>query len=179
MKTSAPLAALVTLVLTLAVMAPALRAAGLPATLSIVGETQLQLTGQGTREKLFIDLYTVGLYLPRPLSEVEPIRQHDISKAFRVEVVYDGSIPNEVPENWWEELVPVLSAQQEEQLKEFYFQLQPQDTILISYAPGQGTQIKINGETKIIDKGHALMSAYIDIWLGGNPVSEELRNSLL
>jgi hypothetical protein len=144
-----------------------------------VGEHTLILNGQGKREMLFIDLYSVALYLPQPMADVQAIRDSGIPKAFRLQFLYGGEKPDQIPASWREELLPALSPAQTQQLRDIYARLHQGDVLRVVYAPPSGTQLLVNEQPALSDRGHGLMSAFIDLFLGANPVSEDLRSALL
>lgn len=144
-----------------------------------VGSVALVLAGEATREKVFFDLYRVAMYLPRRSRDVSYIRNAETAKAFRVEVLYGGPAPDEVPEDWRRELVPVLTAQQMARLNGAFQSLQEGDVILATFAPGAGSTISLNGRTLVSDTGNQLIEALIDLWLGRDPVSEDIKAALL
>lgn len=141
--------------------------------------TTLVQAGQATREKLLFDLYRVSLYLPGRDAGMQRITQESVPKAFDVEVLYDGSVPGEIPENWTEELLPALPEEKEQELRRIYQSLDQGDELRITYAPGAPTTLELNGETVFTDPGHELMAGMIDVFLGPDPVSDEVRTSLL
>jgi hypothetical protein len=152
--------------------------AAVPETVTVDGQT-LVLNGYGTREALAIDLYTAALYLPRPMSDADEIEDPALAKAFRIEVVYQGALPDEIPETWREELLPPLNEGQAAALRRAYRTLARGDVITVSYAPGSGTTVALNGEAVLRDPGHGLIAGCLDLWLGPDPVSEDLRARLL
>ena len=149
-----------------------------PRTVTLAGE-DLVLSGIGTRELLLFDLYTVALYLPEPTASVERIGDRTVPKAFFVEVDYDGSAPDGIPEEWREELLPAPSDGQTDDLRRALRTLDEGDVVHIAYRPGVGTAVDLNGEPVVRDPGHALIEGVIELWLGPDAVSDDLRRGLL
>lgn len=172
--------ALVAILLAFAAAPPATAMA--PLTIE-VGGSELVLCGEGTRSKYLMDLYRVAMYLPRQSSDLSYIRRPDIAKAFRVDVLFDGPVPDEMPDDWRTELVPVLSSGQMQQMSQTFERLKPGDVILVTFNPGQGpehgTRLALNGRTVITDPGPGVIDALIDLWLGPQPVSDEVKQALL
>ena len=79
-----------------------------------VGGQSLDLAGCGTREALFSDVYVAALYLPRPRMPLERILSSRTAKAVRLHIVYDGTLPSEIPAGWREPRIvcgrPVLET---------------------------------------------------------------------
>jgi hypothetical protein len=139
----------------------------------------LVLNGYGVRETWWINLYAVALYLPHHSADVTFIKQDDVPKAIRVEAVYDGSVPNAVPENWQDEFYPKLTPEVTARFKAAYAAIKHGDVILITYAPDRGIQVQLNGRPLLADPGPGLMTASLDLWIGAQPVSQNLRRLLL
>jgi hypothetical protein len=166
----------VALVLLLAVP---LLAVSLPETLQVGGQ-RLMLAGQGTRTELvFVELYSVALYLPHNMSKPRAIEGASVPKALRVQIRYDGSLPDRIPAGWRSELMPALTQQQQQQLLQQYQKLQQGDVITISYAPETGTTVAVNGGQILQDESDQVMNAFLDVWIGQTPVSEDLKQALL
>ena len=105
----------------------------------------------------------------------------------RLEIQYLRSISAEdfarSTENWiaanvgaeaYERLRPRV-----EQLNRLYDDVEPGDRYALAYLPGKGTELFLNGISRGIVPGADFSSALFSIWLGGNPLSEALRESLL
>ena len=154
-------------------------AATAPTTMDVGGH-RLTRQGQGTRSAfLAIDLYSVALYLPRRLADVHRIWDPDIAKAFRVEILYGGSLPDKVPQSWSQELLPSLTFEQKDAVAEAWATLKAGDTIRVTYAPEAGTRIFVGERLVIKDDDDTIMRSFLDLWVGKSPVSKELRGSLL
>lgn len=157
-------------------------AAPAPATID-VGGIALVYCSEGTRERFLFNLYRVALYLPRQSTDVRYILRPDTAKAFRVEVLYEGPGPDRVPKDWRRELVPALNAEQMARLKQVFETIAAGDVILASFAPGPGpgpgSALSLNGRPVISDPGHALIDAMVELWLGPNPVSKDVKQALL
>ncbi len=53
------------------------------------------------------------------------------------------------------------------------------DRSALSYVPGKGTTLWINGERKITIEGDDFARLYFRIWLGERPISKQMRDELL
>ena len=150
-----------------------------PATMDL-GSHRLMLQGQGTRTKfVFVDLYSVALYLPRRLDDVRRIWDPDVPKALRVEILCGGSLPDKIPKSWSRELLPSLTYEQKDAVAEAWATLNAGDTIRMTYTPEAGTSILVGDRLVLTDRDDALMRSFLDLWVGKSPVSKELRGSLL
>jgi len=53
------------------------------------------------------------------------------------------------------------------------------DQILMTYVRGRDTSVSIKGAEKGVVEGKDFADALFSVWLGGNPVQEDLKNALL
>ena len=53
------------------------------------------------------------------------------------------------------------------------------DSFSFDYKPRIGTIVRFNGKIILEDKGYGLMEALLDQWIGNDPVSTSLRDSLV
>ena len=144
-----------------------------------VGGTRLQLVGCSVREKLWMDLYAVSLYLPQDMASVARMTDDQVPKLVRLDVTYDGQVPNGLPSQWRQRLQPQVSQQFMQTLESHYNNLRGGDTVQVSYAPGGGTTLSVNGNTIATRPGGDLMNTMMSLWVGANPVSQDIKRDLL
>jgi hypothetical protein len=60
-----------------------------------------------------------------------------------------------------------------------YEDVQPGDRYSLTYIPGRGTELALNGKTKGIIKGADFASALFSMWLGEFPMNEPFKKQLL
>jgi hypothetical protein len=154
-----------------------------------VAGTQLKLNGAGLRSRAFFKVYAIGLYLQDKagspsavLSSSGPKRAHlhmlrDVDAAEFGKALADGVQDNHT-EAEVKALAPrlaVLVALMNE-IKEAKTGL----AIDLDWIPGAGTQVTIGGvpRGKPIP-GEDFYRGLLKIWLGENPVSGDLKKSLL
>lgn len=138
---------------------------------------QLILNGYGERERWFMDVYGLALYLPKKSSSTAFIRSRETPSAIRIRVNYDP--PAEAPDRWEETFRSELSRELFNRMTNVYENLEAGDVIMFTYAPDHGTKAFRNGRLLFADKGHGLMDGLLDQWLGSRPVSKNLRRLLL
>jgi len=80
---------------------------------------------------------------------------------------------------WRRELVPRLDAAATAHISGVFAPLRHADTVVISYAPGKGTTVRVNSSITASAAHHDLMLAFLDHWLGQRPLSESLKRALL
>lgn len=66
-----------------------------------------------------------------------------------------------------------------DQINAAYRTVDAGDRSALSYIPGEGTTLWINGERKITIEGKDFARLYFRIWLGERPISEKMRDALL
>jgi hypothetical protein len=60
-----------------------------------------------------------------------------------------------------------------------YEDVAPGDRYALTYVPGRGTELALNGQPKLVVPGAELAAAYFGIWLGREPLDASLRDQLL
>lgn len=154
----------------------------LPATITYSGQ-QLELAGCGTREiSVFfvsIDLYVISLYLPAPPADVATILAPGTAKLVQLNVVYDGSVPNSLPDEWRTRIDDAVSAEMLRTLQGFYKRIRSGDVVTVGYTPDGGTRLHINGKAVVSRPENDLIDTMLGIWIGGDPISDNLKRLLL
>lgn len=74
-----------------------------------------------------------------------------------------------------------LSAIQDrvDQINNAYTTVNKGDRSALTFTPGQGTTLSINGEDQITIPGDDFARLYFEIWLGEKPISTDLKINLL
>lgn len=60
-----------------------------------------------------------------------------------------------------------------------YRDVKPGDRYALTYLPGKGTELALNGTPLITIEGADFAAAYFGIWLGREPIDEKLKRDLL
>ncbi len=60
-----------------------------------------------------------------------------------------------------------------------YRSVSPGDRYTLTWTPGAGTELALNGRPLASVEGQDFARAYLDLWLGDAPMDEKLRNALL
>jgi hypothetical protein len=147
-------------------------------------DTPLELRGSGLlRVMVFAKVYVAALYLQKDIDS--KLALSDVPK--RLEVEYLRSIAGDdfgpatlkkISENvdpqTYERLLPRI-----EYHNSLYQDVQPGDRYALTYIPGKGTELSLNGKPKGTVEGADFAAALFSIWLGPNPISESLKKELL
>jgi hypothetical protein len=144
----------------------------------------LELQGVGLlRYRLVFKGYVAGLYLG---VGVKPEAVLDDAPR-RLEIEYFWAIPAEkfawsttegVARNVDPETFESLRARIE-QFNEFYDDVEPGDRYALTYVPGVGTELALNGEPRGLVPGSDFSSALFAIWFGDAPLDASLKRKLL
>lgn len=163
----------------------AARGADLPPTLK-VAQQELQLNGQGVREKYFLDLYKAGLYLSQPNQPAQTIVAADQWMAIRVvitsKMVSQQKMIASLQEGFQNATggkVEPIQAQIDQFRQCFADPISSGDTFDLVYAPGHGTVVLKNGKQKGAIAGLPFKQALFGIWLGQRPADVGLKVALL
>ena len=149
-----------------------------------IQETELHLRGYGLlRYLVFIKAYVGALYMlpgeaaaqvlgPTPrrleLSYFHAIAAEDFAEATRQKIADNVS-----PET------QAAIAERIERFNGLYRDVQPGDRYALTYLPGQGTELALNGEVLGRIPGDDFAAAVFAIWLGPNPIDTAFRDTLL
>ncbi len=147
-------------------------------------ELELKLNGCGLLQyMIFVKSYAGGLYLPRdiPASKVlsEVHKRLEIEYFRNIEGQDFGPATNKIiaknvaPETL-ERLRPKI-----EYLNSLYEDVKPGDRYSLTYIPGKGTELALNGVPKGIAEGSEFAAALFSVWLGPNPIYRSFKKQLL
>jgi len=149
-----------------------------------MGEAQLQLRGAGLlRYRAVFKAYAAALYLEEQVQLDDVLG--DIPRRLEIEYFYpvparlfaeatvDG-IARNVDGATLDHLQPRIA-----EFNALYEDIEPGDRYSLSYVPGRGTELELNGQPKGVVAGADFASALFAIWLGPNPLSDGLRRELL
>ena len=146
----------------------------------------LKLNGHGVREKLWIDLYDVALYLPRKSHDARNIIEADEPQLLRL-VIVSSLISKKRMEKGIREGFERSTHGHTEKMKDridrfteaFGKVLGKEDRIDLFYQPGKGVTVLKNGKPMTTLEGKDFKEALWGIWLGDNPVQKSLKKDLL
>ena len=154
-----------------------------PQTVTVEGAAApLGRAGQALRVHLLgsFELYTLAVYLDGPAIDRGRLISPDVPKALRIEVRYKDDLTRRRPSiDWQGELVPRLERDAMTLLRGAFAPLRYGDVVLVEYVPIKGTTVRINRGVAVSGAHHDLMLAFLDHWIGQQPVSEEVKRSLL
>lgn len=144
----------------------------------------LRLNGVGLlRYQVFFKGYVAALYLGEQVTAEQAF--DDVPR--RLELEYFWAIPSQAfADATREGIARNVDAGTLERLKSrierfnaFYEDVNPGDRYSITYVPGIGTELALNGEPKGTIEGADFARALFSIWIGEQPIDEALRDKLL
>lgn len=164
---------LLALLLALPAQAGNLAGVTLPDTAEVKGQS-LVLNGMGLRKKLFIKVYVAGLYLPAKEKSAQKVLSGDTPHRMVMHFLYDVS-KDQMCEAWNEGLeanTPNASAEVKKAFTTLCSWMEPIDKgnkIVMTYLPGEGTMVEVNGKAKGTIPGQAAADAILATWIGPKP----------
>lgn len=148
------------------------------------GKTVLRLHNSALLRYLkVIKAYVAAVYLPEGVAPDQVLE--DVPK--RLEISYlvsikgrdfgRGAEPVLVRNQTPEELARLRSRI--DRLNAMYRDVKPGDRYALTYLPGRGTELTLNGVPLTVIEGADFAEAYFGIWLGREPIDARLKRDLL
>jgi hypothetical protein len=155
----------------------------LPETTTVDGKT-LKLNGMGLRKKMVFKVYVAGLYLETPSKDAAALISSDQIKRIQLSVLRNlsGAQVAEAIEEGFEKNSKASLGLLKARLEKFETMIpnvEKGDQILLTYVPGKGTVVSAKNVEKGVIEGKDFADALFSVWLGGNPVQEDLKTALL
>jgi Chalcone isomerase-like len=154
-----------------------------PDTVTVEGK-ELKLNGAGLRKKFVFNVYAAGLYVESPSQSAKQVVESDQMKRVRMSMLRDldkKSIVDAIVEGFKKNVKDRMPALQQ-RLDTFTAaipDLKKGDELVLTYVPGKGTTIESKAGQKISVEGKDFSEALFLVWLGKNPVDEDLRDAML
>jgi hypothetical protein len=135
------------------------------------------------RYMIFIKAYVAGLYLGEAVEADEVLS--DVPKRLEIEYFHaiqakDFAMATDqgIAANVDAETLGELRARID-RLKALYEDVKPGDRYSLTYVPGIGTELALNGQPKGVIEGADFAAAVFGIWLGPQPLDARLKADLL
>lgn len=138
------------------------------------GDQDLVLNGLGVRKKLFIKVYVGGLYLSARQADAAKILAGDTARRMVLHFLF-GVSSGQMCDAWDEGLeanTPGAPAEVKAAFKTLCSDMEdiPKgNELLLTYLPGQGTQVEVNGKSKGTLPGKPTADAILATWIGADP----------
>ena len=149
----------------------------------IAGGTKLKLTGTGLLRYWGFKAYTGALYVEDGVA-VEDVLS-DTAK--RIELEYFRAIKGkDFGPATNKSIAKNVDASKIERIRaeidlhnSLYEDVQAGDRYSLTYIPGKGTELALNGEPKGIIEGADFAAAIFSIWLGPKPISKSFKKQIM
>jgi len=148
-----------------------------------VEDKTMRLTGVGLLRYWGFKAYTGAFYLEEGASVDEVLAD----KAKRIELEYfraikgkdfgpatDKGIAKNVDAATYDQLRTRIDYH-----NSLYEDVRPGDRYSLTYIPGRGTELALNGEPKGIIEGSDFAAAVFSIWLGSKPINNSFKKQIL
>jgi hypothetical protein len=155
----------------------------MPDTAEVSGKT-LALNGMGLRKKFVFKVYVAGLYLEEKSKDAKTVIEKDqvrkvhmkmlrnLDKKTMAEAIESGFTANN------KDKMPALRERLDKLLKDIV-DLKEKDDVTITYTPGKGTALAVQGKDGTTVEGKDFADAMFSVWLGANPVDDSLKSGML
>jgi hypothetical protein len=177
-------AAALSLLLALPAGAGTLADVTMPDKAEVKGQS-LVLNGMGLRKKFVIKVYVAGLYLPQKEKSAQKILSGDTPHRMVMHFLY-GVSKDQMCDAWNEGLeanTPNPSADVKKAFTTLCGWMEPIDKgkqLVMTYVPGEGTQVEVNGKVKGTIPGAAAADAILATWIGPDPApGADFKKALL
>lgn len=148
----------------------------------VVDNTKINLVGTGLLRYFGFKAYVGALYLEQGATARDALSD----KAKRIELEYFRAIRGEdfgpatnqgilknVDAETFERIRPQI-----EYHNSLYEDVKPGDRYSLTYIPGRGTELAMNGQRKGIIEGAEFAAAVFSIWLGNEPISQSFKEQI-
>jgi hypothetical protein len=155
----------------------------MPDTVTIEGKT-LKLNGAGLRKKRMFKVYVAGLYVESTSKDAGAVISSDTVKSIRLHILrgLSGSqIGEAISDGFHHNSKAQMGALSErlQKLNGMFPAVVEGDQIVLTYVPGKGTMVSAKGQDKGVIEGKDFADALFAVWLGENPVQDDLKKALL
>ena len=152
-------------------------------TVTVEGKS-LKLNGGGVRKKAIFKVYVAGLYLENPSKDASTVVSSDQTKQIRLAILrgLDKSKITEAISEGFERNSKAQMGALKARLEKFNSMIpdvEKGDQIVLTYVPGKGTMVSAKGAEKGTIEGKDFADALFAVWLGPNPVQEDLKKGML
>jgi len=155
----------------------------IPDTVEVDGKT-LKLNGAGVRTKIFFKVYVAGLYLENTTKSAQEAITSDQTKRVTLVMLRDldkNQVSDAIREGFQKNSGPNLAAVKDrlDKLSGMFSNVKTGQQMILTYVPGKGTTVSVNGAEKGTIEGKDFNDALLAVWLGKQPVDEDCKKGML
>ena len=175
--------AALSLLFAVALLARDVSGVNVPETLSVEGKTR-KLNGAGIRKKARFKVYVAALYAENPSKDAAALTSTDQIRSMRLHFLRDvkGDAVAEAISEGFERNSKAQMPALKDRLAKFNAMIPnvaEGDELVLTYVPGKGTIVSVKGAEKGVIEGKDFADALFTVWLGADPVQENLKADLL
>jgi len=155
----------------------------MPDSVTVDGKT-LKLNGMGLRKKMMFKVYVAGLYVETPTKDAAALISASEIKSMRLRILRNlkGAQVSESISDGFErnskDQMPKLKARLDK-FAAMIPDVSEGDEIALTWLPDKGTSVAVRGTDRGVIEGRDFADALFSVWLGPNPVQEDLKKALL
>jgi len=186
-KTSTLIVSILLMLLTLHVYAASIKGVEIPERITQTGtQSELVLNGTGIRTKFIFDIYVGSLYLTSPSTSAEEIMNSHSAKRISMHILYDRIEKEKMTNGWNDGFKNNLTSRQFTELKSEIEMFNSAfgdtlngDEVILDFLANNTTKVTINNLEKARINSANFQRALLSIWLGEDPVDEDLKMAML
>lgn len=150
----------------------------------IVDGKSLKLNGGGIRTKAIFKVYVAGLYLETPSKDAATVVSSDQAKQVRLSLLRSlgkSKITEAISEGFEKNSKAQMGALKArlDRFNAMIPDLEKGDLLIFTFVSGKGTMVTAKGVEKGTIEGKDFADALFSVWLGANPVQEDLKKGML
>lgn len=151
-----------------------------------IGGKECRLNGVGVRKKVIISVYLGALYQATPTGDAAAAIAAEEPKRIVMHFVHSKVGAEAIREAWRDGFaansaasLPQLNERLERFCGWFDADLLKGEQIVLTYLPGQGTEVTVQGKVRGVIEGADFMRALWAVWLGEKPADGGLKKGML
>lgn len=151
-----------------------------------IGGRECRLNGVGVRTKIVVRVYLGALYLATPTGDAATAIAADEPKRIVMHFVHSKVGADAIRTAWRDGFnanaaatLPQLTERLERFSSWFDADLLKGEQIVLTYLPGQGTEVAVQGKARGVIEGADFMRALWSVWLGEKPADNGLKKGML
>jgi len=154
-----------------------------PDTQTVDGKT-LKLNGAGIRKKAIFKVYVAGLYVETPGKDASALIASSEAKSMHLWMLRDikgANVSGAIADGFELQSKAALPQLQPklDQLAKMIPDLKEGDQMSLTWVPDKGTVVNVRGTDVGTIEGRDFADALFAVWLGPNPVQDDLKQALL
>jgi Chalcone isomerase-like len=144
----------------------------------------LKLNGAGIRKKAIFKVYVAGLYVENPSKDASALLSSSEAKQMHLWMLRDikgANVSGAIADGFQLNSKAALPQLQPrlDQLAKMIPDMKEGDQMSLTFVPDKGTVVNVRGTDVGTIEGRDFADALFAVWLGPNPVQDDLKQALL